>query len=196
MIRNHDRSGWFGASDTATIMGSWETETFRRWWAVKLGIRKEHFTNAAMQCGTAYEHKILDALRVKTRNRQIRIRSLRLRVNYDGESRQLITEVKTHSKPVFKVTKAYWQQCQVEMYASGCGIFRKRKACQIIAYRITEAEYENFFLQIDMDRITAHKIEYDSKWIETQYLPRLHYLAKCLKRGKWPQVDEVPICSR
>ena len=53
MIRNHDRSGWFGASDTATIMGSWDTETFRRWWAVKLGIRKDHFANAAMQAGTA-----------------------------------------------------------------------------------------------------------------------------------------------
>ena len=91
MIRNHDRSGWFGASDTATIMGNWNTDTFRRWWLVKLGVRKDRFITPAMQCGTAYEHKILDALRVKTRDRQIRIRSLRLRVNYDGESRQLIT---------------------------------------------------------------------------------------------------------
>ena len=107
MIHDHDRSGWFGASDTATIMGSWETETFRRWWAVKLGIRQDHYTNAAMQAGTAYEHKIPDALHVPSRDRQIRIHALRLRVNYGGDYPVMITEVKTHSRPEFTVTKAY-----------------------------------------------------------------------------------------
>lgn len=193
MIRNHDRSGWFGASDTATIMGNWNTDTFRRWWLVKLGVRKDRFITPAMQCGTAYEHKILDALRVKTRDRQVRIRSLRLRVNYDGESRQLITEVKTHSKPVFKVTKAYWQQCQVEMFASGSGLFRKRKFCRIVAYRVTEDELLNFFLPIDENRLTQHKVDYDAEWVEGCYLPRLRYLAKCLRTGHWPQEEEL--CS-
>ena len=194
MIRNHDRSGWFGASDTATIMGNWNTDTFRRWWLVKLGVRKDRFITPAMQCGTAYEHKILDALRVKTRDRQIRIRSLRLRVNHDGESRQLITEVKTHSKPVFKVTKAYWQQCQVEMFASGCGLFRKREFCRIVAYRVTEDELFNFFLSIDENRLTQHKVDYDAEWVDGCYLPRLRYLAKCLSTGHWPQEEEL--CSR
>lgn len=194
MIRNHDRSGWFGASDTATIMGNWNTDTFRRWWLVKLGVRKDRFVTPSMQCGTAYEHKILDALRVKIRDRQIRIRSLRLRVNYDGESRQLITEVKTHSKSVFKVTKAYWQQCQVEMFASGCGLFRKRKFCRIVAYRVTEDELFNFFLPIDENRLTQHKVDYDAEWVEGRYLPRLRYLAKCLRTGHWPQEEEL--CSR
>lgn len=194
MIRNHDRSGWFGASDTATIMGNWDTETFRRWWLVKLGVRKDRFVTPSMQCGTAYEHKILDALGVKTRDRQIRIRSLRLRVNYDGESRQLITEVKTHSKPVFKVTKAYWQQCQVEMFARGCGLFRKRKLLRIAAYRVTEDELFNFFLPIDENRLTQHNVDYDAEWIEWCYLPRLRYLAKCLRTGHWPQEEEL--CSR
>ena len=104
MIHDQDRSGWFGASDTATIMGSWETETFRKWWAVKLGIRQDHYTNAAMQAGTAYEHKILDALGVKTRDRQIKVYALRLRVNYDGDDAQTVTEVKTYSKAPFKVS--------------------------------------------------------------------------------------------
>lgn len=194
MIRNHDRSGWFGASDTATIMGNWNTDTFRRWWLVKLGVRKDRVITPAMQCGTAYEHKILDALRVKTRDRQIRIRSLRLRVNYDGESRQLITEVKTHSKPVFKVTKAYWQQCQVEMFASGSGLFRKRKFCRIVAHRVTEDELLNFFLPIDENRLTQHKVDYDAEWVEGCYLPRLRYLAKCLSTGHWPKEEEL--CSR
>lgn len=191
MIRNHDRSGWFGASDTATIMGNWDTETFRRWWLVKLGLRNDRFVTPAMQCGTAYEHKILDALGVKTRDRQIRIRSLRLRVNYDGESRQLITEVKTHSKPTFKVTKAYWQQCQVEMFASGHGLFRKRKFCRIVAYCVTEDELFNFFLPIDANRLTQHKVNYDAEWVENCYLPRLKYLAKCLRTGHWPHEGEL-----
>ena len=53
MIRDHDRSGWFGASDTATIMGSWGTKTFRRFWLQKLGLNRDHFTNLEMETGTA-----------------------------------------------------------------------------------------------------------------------------------------------
>lgn len=122
MIKDQDRSGWFGASDTAQIMRSWDTESFRRWWAVKLGIRQETFTSPAMRAGTAYEHRILDALGIIERDRQIRIPSLRLRVNLDGETPATICEVKTHKgdKP-FAVSKAYRQQCQVEMFASGHG---------------------------------------------------------------------------
>lgn len=185
MIHDQDRSGWFGASDTATIMGSWETETFRRWWAVKLGIRQDHYTNAAMQAGTAYEHKILDALGVKTRDRQIKVYALRLRVNYDGDDAQTITEVKTYSKAPFKVSHAYWMQCQVEMFASGWGL-RRRKACRIAAYQIGEAEKRNFFLPVDPGRISLWPVEYDETWVEEKYLPRLRYLAMCLKTGRWP----------
>ena len=85
MIHNHDRSGWFGASDTAIIMGRWDTETFRRWWLQKIGVRTDHFSTPAMQAGTAYEHRILSAIGISTMDRQIRIRRYRLRVNYDGE---------------------------------------------------------------------------------------------------------------
>lgn len=49
MISNHDRSGWIGASDTAMVMGNWDTETFRRWWATKsesVGI-----VSRRLQCG-------------------------------------------------------------------------------------------------------------------------------------------------
>ena len=47
MIHDHDRSGWIGASDTSKVMGRWDTETFRKWWSVKLGIRQETFTVGA-----------------------------------------------------------------------------------------------------------------------------------------------------
>ncbi len=56
MISNHDRSGWFGASDTATIMGNYNTATFKKWWLEKMGIRQSTFTNKAMKAGTHYEH--------------------------------------------------------------------------------------------------------------------------------------------
>lgn len=192
MIKNHDRSGWIGASDTAMVMGSWETESFRKWWAVKLGIREETFHNAAMDAGTAYEHKILDALNVKTRDRQIRIPDLKLRVNYDGEDGDTITEVKTHSKPVFKVTKPYWMQCQVEMFASGHGLLRQRKKCRIAAYQIGESELLNHYLPVDPERITIHPVEYDPAWVVQRYLPRLRYLAHCLKTGRYPKKEEIP----
>lgn len=178
MIHDKNRAGWFGASDTARIMGNWDTLTFRLWWLEKLGIRTNRIKTDAMQAGTAYEHKILSAIGVKKMDRQIKLRVLRLRVNLDGEDRETITEVKTH-KGDFKVSKAYWQQCQVEMFAT-------RKLCRIVSYQLTDAEYENFFLPIDKDRIAVWPIERDNEFLRCKYLPRLAYLAGCLRKRETP----------
>ena len=178
MIHNKSRAGWFGASDTARIMGNWDTLTFRLWWLEKLGIRTNHIKTDAMQAGTAYEHKILSAIGVKKMDRQIKLRVLRLRVNLDGEDRETITEVKTH-KGDFKVSKAYWQQCQVEMFAT-------RKQCRIVSYQLTDAEYENFFLPSDEGRIATWPIDRDNEFLRCEYLPRLAYLAGCLRRRETP----------
>lgn len=179
MIHNQDRSGWFGASDTAKIMGNWNTQTFRNWWLVKLGIRQENFTTIAMQTGTALEHRILEYIGIKKMDRQIKIRELRLRVNLDGETKETVKEVKTYGKETFVVTKPYWQQAQVEMFATG-------KSLDIVSYRLTPEDYENWFLPIDEDRLKENQIEYDSRWVYDEYLPRLRYLSQCLKRGAWP----------
>lgn len=183
MIHNQDRSGWFGASDTAKIMGNWNTQTFRNWWLVKLGIRQENFTTIAMQTGTALEHRILEHIGIKKMDRQIKIRELRLRVNLDGENKNTIKEVKTHGKETFVVSKPYWQQAQVEMFATG-------KSLDIVSYRLTPEDYENWFLPIDGDRLKENHVEYDPIWVREEYLPRLRYLARCLKKGVWP--DEIP----
>lgn len=104
MIKDHDRSGWIGASDSYKVMSSWKTDSFAKWWAVKLGVSKSSFSTKEMKTGTAYEHKILDACGIDRRDRQIRIRKLRLRVNLDGEDKTTVYEVKTHSKPAFTVS--------------------------------------------------------------------------------------------
>lgn len=179
MIRDKSRAHWFGASDTARIMGNWDTRTFRLWWLEKLGLRQNGYTSPAMAAGTAYEHRILDAIGVQRRDRQIRRRLLRLRVNLDGETCGLVHEVKTYSKPPFVVLPAYWMQCQVEMYAA-------RKRCRIVAYRLTDEDYKNYFDPIDPERLSYWPIEYAPDWIEEQYLPRLRYLAWCLRRRYTP----------
>lgn len=186
MIHNHDRSGWFGASDTHTIMGNWETASFMRWWMVKLGMTERSITTPAMQAGTAYEGRILDALGIRTRDRQIRFRALRLRVNLDGENLQTVTEIKTFRKAPFRVSPAYWEQCQVEMLATG-------KQCRIAAYQITEAEYENYFLPVDPERITLYPIAFDISWVLEEYLPHLLYLAHCLRRRDTPTCRKFSI---
>lgn len=181
MIANHDRSGWFGASDTAKIMGSWETQSFADWWLVKLGVKENHFINIPMQTGTYKEHQILDYLKIRERDRQIKKPKLRLRVNLDGETAKMIHEVKTYHKDNFKVSTAYWQQAQVEMFVTD-------KKCRIVAYKVTDEDYKNYFLPIEKERLSFHPIEYDEKWIKTKYLLRLRYLAECLKKGLWPDV--------
>ena len=178
MIASQDRSGWLGASDTSIIMGSWDTVTFARFWTEKLGIIRRDFANKQMLAGTHYEHRILDAIGIQKRDGQIRIRSLRLRVNLDGEDRITIFEVKTHSGE-YKVTKAHWRQAQVEMFAA-------RKKLVIVAYHMEPEDYINYFNPIHPERITFHPVEYDPEWIKNEYLPRLRILAECLKKGGRP----------
>lgn len=184
MIKNHDRSGWFGASDTAMIMGNWKTKTFAAWWMVKLGLAENNFSNLSMKTGSAYEHAILDHICIQQKDRQIKRRLLRLRVNLDGETSDMISEVKTYGGHAFKVSASYWKQCQVEMFAA-------KKRCRIVAYRLTEEDYLNWFNPIDESRVSYHPVEYDPAWIKTEYLPRLKYLAKCLRKGRWPNESDL-----
>ena len=178
MIKSQDRSGWIGASDTARVVGNWNTKTFENFWAEKLGLSKNSYKSPAMMAGTNYEHRILEAIGITKMDRQIRIKKYRLRVNLDGETDDTIKEVKTH-KGEFKVSRAYWQQAQVEMFAA-------KKKLDIVSYQMTDEEYSNYFLPIDPDRIAIHPIEYDPAWIEGEYLPKLEYLAARLKEKRWP----------
>ena len=188
MIHNKSRAGWIGASDTARVMGRWDTVTFARWWLVKMGITANTYRSRELLAGTMYEHRILDAIGVLRRDRQIKRRRLRLRVNLDGETVQMVHEVKTYKREPFKVSAAYWMQCQVEMYASG-------KACEIVAYHLLEEDYYNFFRPIDPARLSRHPIPYDAEWINNEYLPRLRYLAWCLKRRRTPnELEFTRLC--
>lgn len=179
MIHDHDRSGWFGASDTAVIMGRWDTKTFQKFWLQKLGVNKDHFATTEMETGTAYEHRILSHIGIRKMDRQIKIRRLLLRVNLDGEDAKEISEVKTHKSDTFKVSRAYWMQAQVEMFAA-------KKALRIVAYRLEQEDYGNWFRDIEDSRLSYHPIAYDLVWIEREYLPRLEFLADCLRKGVMP----------
>lgn len=206
MIDSHDRSGWFGASDTAMIMGNWETKTFKKWWMQKLGLNTAHFSTVEMNAGTYYEHAILDAIGAPRKDHQILIPALHLRINLDGDkpavikniyfdNAPLIThtepgeiyEVKTHkAEKKFKVSKHYWMQVQVQMFGKSVVEMIIPKA-EIISYPLTEQEYKNFFLEIDPERITRHSIEYDPEFIKA-YIERLKILCRALEEGIMPKL--------
>lgn len=179
MIKNQNRSGWIGASDTYKAMMPFDSKTFRAFWLEKLGVTSGHFRSKAMMAGSWYEHRILDQLGIKRRDRQIRLRPLRLRVNLDGEDRDTIYEVKTYGGEAFKVSPAYWRQAQAEMFAA-------RKKLVIVAYRLLPEDYENYFNPIDLARISFHPVEYDPDWVRSQYCPRLLLLADFLRKGAMP----------
>lgn len=183
MIADKDRSGYFGASDTDKIVGNWKTATFERWWMQKIGINRDHFDNKYTLAGTHYEHRILESLDTPMVefDKQIIIEVLKLRVNLDGNDDGTVYEVKTYKlEKGFKLPKKYIYQVQVQMYASG---FHKAK---IIAYGLTEGDYDNFFHPIDPNRRSEFIIEYDERWINEVYLPKLKHLAKCLEDGRFP----------
>ena len=185
MITDQDRSGWFGASETATIMGNWNTKTFQKWWLQKLGLNTDHFTSRAMNAGTYYEHAILEAIGAPRQDYQIILPELSLRVNLDGDGPGRIYEVKTHgAEKTFKVTKAYWQQVQVQIFAK----LQEEKvlpAAEVVSYGLLEEDYKNFFNDIDLERLKRHPVQYDPEFIEG-YLKRLLYLQDCLKKGVFP----------
>lgn len=182
MIADKDRSGYFGASDTDKIIGNYKTATFEKWWLQKIGINRDHVVNKFTAAGTHYEHPILESLGIPMEfDKQIILEDLLLRVNLDGNTEDTIYECKTyrHEKG-FKLPRKYINQVQVQMFASG---LRKAK---IIIYGLLEGDYENFFHDIDPGRRDEVIITYDERWINEVYLPKLRYLAECLREGRFP----------
>lgn len=185
MIKNKDRSGYFGASDTKFIIGNWKTKTFEKWWLKKMGLDNSHFDNKYTIAGTNYEHKIVDSLGVENieKDKQIIIESLKLRVNLDANTLKRIYEIKTFKNEKgfdLKKHKDYVNQVQVQMYASGI------HEAEIVAYGLIENDYKNYFNEIDKKRILHHEVLYDKKFIYNEFLPKLKYLADCLKKGVFP----------
>ena len=181
MISSKDRSGWFGASDVDYIVGNWTTKSFLKWWMTKLDLHHNNFENISMNAGTNKEHQLLEYLGIPCFDKQIKLPSIKLRVNLDGNSVDTIYEVKTHSaeKP-FKVPLKYKRQVWVQMYATGM-----RKA-YIVAYGLKEEDYKNYFLPIDKDRLQEIPIEYNDDFIQNEFLPKVKYLANCLEKGCLP----------
>ena len=181
MIQSQDRSGYFGASDTSMVVGNWKTKTFEKWWLEKLGLNKNNITTEAMKAGNNYEHKILEALEIQGLEMDKQIIKDKLRVNLDGNTNTCIYEVKTHKEDKeFKVSKQYWRQAQVEMYASA--IYN----LYIVAYGLNENDYNNYFNKIDKQKIQMIKVDYDKDFVENEYLPKLKVLSNCLKDGVYP----------
>ncbi len=182
MIADHDRSGWFGASDTDKIIGNWKTETFKKWWLQKMGVDNSQFGNVYTAAGTHFEHRILESLEIPMElDKQILIEDLLLRVNLDGNTEDTVYECKTFKlEKGFKLPKKYVNQVMVQMYATGI------RRAKIIAYGLVDADYNNFFNEIDPARRLEFDIAYDEKWINNVYLPKLIYLADCLRKGIYP----------
>lgn len=182
MIKSHDRSYYIGASDTSYVVGNWTTKSFEKWWGEKLGIYSNDFTNVYMQAGTFLEHRILDAINLPLLEKDNQIIKGRLRVNLDGNTKDTIYEVKTYGvDKSFKVSKTYREQVQVEMYAFGY------KKAYIVSYGLTDADYNNFYLPIDLKRLDLHPIEYNEEFIRDVYIPRFDYLSDCLDKGVFPK---------
>ena len=185
MIASHDRSGYIGASDTDKVIGNWKTKTWEKWWMQKIGINTDHFDNRYTIAGTNWEHRILDSLQLPDleKDKQIIIEDLRLRVNLDGNTPLRIKEVKTYQwAKGWKTPKKYIDQVRVQMFGSGI------HEADIVAYGLQEADYDNFFREIDPERLQEIPVVYNLKWIEDVYLPKLRILADCLKRGVFPNV--------
>ena len=186
MITDHDRSGYFGASDVQFVIGNWKTKTWEMWWRQKLGYNISHFDNQYTIAGTNWEHRILDFLNLPDlqMDQQFIIEELKLRVNLDGNQPNRIKEVKTYKaeKGWKKTPDKYINQVQVQMFGS------KIFGADIVAYGLEEADYNNFLREIDPRRLQQIPVAYNQQWIENTYLPKHRILLDCLRRGAFPNV--------
>lgn len=186
MIASKDRSYYIGASDTAYVIGNWDTISFQRWFGVKLGIYTINYESDAMKAGTAYEHRILDSLGIPDMKKDRQIITGRLRVNLDGNTDTTIYEVKTYRHDNgFKMPKKYLEQVWVQMYGTGL------RDAYIVAYGLVEADYNNFYRDIDIERLDMFRVEYNEDFINEAYIPRFRYLSSCLERGVFPRKEAV-----
>lgn len=184
MIASKDRSYYIGASDVSFVVGNWETKTFEKWYGTKQGLYSMDFVNEAMMAGTHFEHRILDFLDIPGMEKDKQIIHGRLRVNLDGNTRDTVYEVKTYRlENGFKIPRKYRQQISVQMYAVG---FRK---AYLVSYGLEEADYNNFFRDIETERLQLHKIDYDQEFIEREFVPKLQILSHCLEEGIFPGRD-------
>lgn len=183
MIRDHDRSGYIGASDVRYVMGSWKGKTFENWWLEKLGLRVNRFENQYTRAGNAWEHRILRALNIPNMvmDAQFINEPLKLRVNLDGNTENCIYEVKTYRyQPGWQVPRHYFWQVQVQMLCSG--IHR----AELVCYGLRPDDYR-LAGSVDPARLKRINVAYDPLWLDRQYLPRHRVLAECLKRREYPQ---------
>ena len=187
MIADKDRSNFIGASDVDKVVGKWTSDTFAKWWLEKLGMRRNNLKNKFVDAGNGYERRILESLGIPMEfDKQIILEDLLLRVNLDGNTNDCIYECKTFkAEKGFKLPPRYINQVQVQMFASGI------HQAEVVAYGLEEEDYNNFFRQIDPNRLQRFHINYDPAWINTKYLPKLKVLVDCLKRGVLPNEAAV-----
>ena len=105
--------------------------------------------------------------------------------NYDGIRKDEVVEIKTTEKLWKTVPKKYWQQCQVLMYR------KRKKKTGLYAYQMESEDYASpYFPVIDGKRLKRYEISYDEEFIKNEYIPRLKYLASCLRQKKFPLEKE------
>jgi hypothetical protein len=196
MIKDMDRSGWFGASDTRFVMmKNRHTKSWKEFWEVKLAhLHADPINTIYTHAGTIYEHHILRAIDKDIEfDGQLKYEKYLIRINYDGWKNGTIYEVKTHKaeKP-FEISANYWQQCQVEMFvyqkmAEEAGLPKFNKLW-LVSYGLFPDEYylDELEIEIDTSRIMFHPVVYDKGWVKTYYVPRVKELSRALRRGKFP----------
>ncbi len=192
MITNTDRSGWFGASDTSMLFANTNTDSFRLWWLVKLGIIKNDFINIYTNTGNLLEIPIIEKIReitgekIKLGKHPYYIKDKRIRVNIDGYTKTKNIEIKTSKTGFSKPSLAYFRQCQVIMYVT------KKLYCDLWVYTLLPDDYLTpYFPSIDAERLSKISIQYDECFINNEYIPRVNYFSECLRKKVFPDGSKI-----
>lgn len=185
--KSESRIGIFGASETALIMSNHRNKTYQTFLKQKAGlIEREELDNKYITAGNVLEHLIIDYIAFKydlsiEKDKQCFDIENNLRVNLDGNTSECVYEIKTRTNGKRfsdkKPPKNYWQQVQVQMYASGV---RQGKLVVLYLYE-EDYELENMLgFEIKDENVVIYDIECDPDFIK-EYLKELKLANKRLK---------------
>lgn len=180
--KQESRIGIFGASETSLIMSNKRSKTYQTFIKQKAGvIERQELDNKYIDAGNVLEHQIIRWLE-KTYNltiekdKQIILEDECLRVNLDGNTDDCIFEIKTRNTHYgfgdTKPPKSYWQQIQVQMFASNI------KQAKLVILYLYDDDYDNLLgYEIEEKNIKIFDIEYDQEFI-SEYLINLELAVK------------------
>ena len=190
MIDVRNRQGYIGGSDAVRVHGSYETKTFKSWWAERLtGISTSDFSTYHTSAGNIMEAEVLQCLKIPESawslsfKKEGTIAGVNTDAYYNGE----VHEIKTVLSDIaYKwimggaISSAYMYQLKHAMYVTDA-----KKSHLHICVMSDDEKRNPFQIESVEERIFTFSFDRDEA-ATIEYGKIMNYLTACYNAGVYP----------